>query len=173
MTMYKIATLSANSATTLTFSSIPQGYTDLYFAINMVGSLITCSIPTVVKFNSTAATTTTTWYYQSSTSTYVLNTTAQTRITGSAPGASSVTAVDYYVHDYTTSTYKIATTHYSFPTVNSGTPSWVMGTGSAGFNTSAVTSVTFDLTSGPWTFSSGTITLYGILKGTSGGVTVA
>jgi hypothetical protein len=170
MKLIESKTLNTDTAA-IEFTSIPQTYTDLLILMSMRNSEAEGS--GYIEFNLTA-------------SGY-----SRLRISGNGTGAASNTNITDYIigrSDYTANTFSNSTIYipnytssnnktYSVETVNENNATAISMHLVAGLwaNTNAITS--FKLTPQPVTtpnfITDSTVSLYGITKGSSGGVTVS
>lgn len=172
MALTKIATIDVTgSPAVITFSSIPQNYTDLW----VIFSLRTSDNAFLnMWFNGSKASYNNKHVYgegassgsSTRTDVYIGNTNPSSATAGTF-GSGTLR-----ISNYTSSTNK----NFSFEHVqeqNSNAAAMYMGAG-IWSNSSAITSISFENWSTPNTFAVGsTATLYGITKGTLAGVTVA
>jgi hypothetical protein len=182
-------TLSA-TATSITFSNIPQNYTDLKFVMSFrttdsnsnyspIGIQVDGATPGN-SYKSVAGNGSSNVNYGTSNDTFTASTAggSWTRISASGVQAGATTANvfssnEFYITNYTSSTTK----SYSFDSVteNNATTAYAELTAGTITSSSAITSIVFANRDGSWAANS-TVTLYGIsngVKATGGTLTVA
>lgn len=158
-------TTLASPASTITFSSIPQTYTDLRLVLSTAGVDSTSSSQVFLLFNGeTTASTNYSYTYLGSNGSITLTGTGSTGYL--SPFTQGTTTIPGFftadIFSYTGSTYKTLLHTYSNDTNGTGTMNFLVRLWR---QTSAITSMTIQVSSsGIRTFSTGTIaTLYGIL----------
>jgi hypothetical protein len=164
--LYKIASTELSTTTsTITFSSIPSGYTDLklvfsgrtnYNGYNWF----------YIKLNSTSGNSRTVWGNGSTTGSYVGSGASTPNVAMSYLGGTNVTAntfsnVECYIPNYTSSNNKSMS--IDFTSENNATSGWVNLTAGIVNTASAVTSITLLCDSGVDFVQYSSATLYGIL----------
>lgn len=147
-------TVSGTSTSTITFSSIPQTYTDLVLVSTLSQS---ADVSTVLRFNSDTATN-----YSS----------ARLRGTGAAADsqrASNGTGIEYWFGTLTgfgnviwqIQNYSNTTTYKTAISRNNNTQDWFGASVALWRSTSAISTVTYSMPSG-YVIAGSTFTLYGI-----------
>lgn len=174
MAITKIETITlASDATIMTFSSIPQTYTDLMVKISARSSFGVAVSDLYIYFNGSTTGYTSRWLQGNGASATSSNNSAPADALVTTPSATSNTFnnVDVYVPNYAGSTNK----SYSVDNVteNNGSTSYQRLIASLWSNTAAITSLSVYEANGGNMVAGSTATLYGILKGSSGGVTVS
>jgi hypothetical protein len=169
--LFKIATVTVGSAgaSTIDFTSIPQGYTDLMLAYSVrVSRSGTTFTQLGIRINAASTNySTTTLSGNGSTVTSSSNTTGYFAYESSSMNSSNSTANTFssgnlYIPNYTSSNYKSALV--DFVTENNATASNVVLSAALWSNTSAVTSITLNEPNSNSNFDQySTATLYGIL----------
>jgi hypothetical protein len=169
--LFKIATVTVGSAgaSTIDFTSIPQGYTDLMLAYSVrVSRSGTTFTQLGIRINAASTNySITTLSGNGSTVTSSSNTTGYFAYESSSMNSSNSTANTFssgnlYIPNYTSSNYKSALV--DFVTENNATASNVVLSAALWSNTSAVTSITLNEPNSNSNFDQySTATLYGIL----------
>lgn len=173
MQLIQTATVGAGGAANITFSSIPQTFTDLLLVMSLrSGSGNSDGDPIYVNFNSAGSTNyaSASLMFGSNTIYSFTGTTANIGITSnSANTANTFSVSSAYIPSYTTSTNKIVTSDGVAP--NNTNFAGGRFDGTRWSNTAAITSMVITPNAGNFLEFS-TISLYGILRG-SGGATVS
>ena len=164
--LFKIETVEVSSpVTSITFSSIPQGYTDLIIKTSIRSTYASASPGFYLSFNGSTSTFTGK-YIQGNSSTVISG--SENRYGGQAAGGEATVNTfsndEIYIPNYTSSNYK----SYSSDSVsenNASAAGSAFTTLIAGLwsTTSAITSITIDLPTNRIINTNSTFTLYGIL----------
>lgn len=164
--LYKISSTElTTSASSITFSNIPQGYTDLKLVISARDTISASACDTRIRFNSDSGSNYT--HRQllgngaSASSNSATNTSLYTAIIPAATStASTFGNYELYVPNYTASTQKsVSSDNVS---ENNGTTAYAKLVAGIWTGTAAINSITF-LTDGTAFDANSTVTLYGIL----------
>ena len=180
MAITKIAevTVGSGGAASIDFTSIPGSYTDLMVVLSGRSTRSATSEETAMRVNglTTGIYSQKILYGNSSTSVYSASESSATRLYSPAVAANSATAntfgnTQFYFPNYAGSTNKSVSIDGVWENNSTNAEIWMHGGLIA--TTSAITSLTFYcLNSSNWAQYS-SATLYGVLKGSSGGVTVS
>ena len=164
--LFEIAnqTVGSGGAASITFASIPQGYTDLILKTSLRTTTADASLPqkfTTVSFNgSTANQTQKTLYAQGATVASNSSTAINLWACSNLTTANSFSNGEMYIPNYTSSSFK--TMQADIVIENNATNALITPTLALWSNTSAITSITLGLDTGLFVQYS-TATLYGIL----------
>jgi len=165
-TYFKIASVTVGSAgsSTITFTSIPQTYTDLKLVWSLRSSRSSVTDPIRVSFNSSSSSFTNKYLSGNSTTT-VTGSSAQ--YVGEAVGNTATTSTfnngELYIPNYTSANYKSASSNSVSENNASGTGDAVATIASTLWsNTAAITSITLSVDTGPNFLQYSTARLYGI-----------
>ena len=169
--LFKIETVEvASPVASVTFSSIPQGYTDLMLVASSRGTRASQEDPTYIRFNGNSSSIYSDRYlYGNGSAAYSGSATGPTLIQYFAQPAASATAntfgsINIYIPNYTSSNYKSVSADALFEN-NSATTDYTRAQLSAGLfsSTSPITSITYGTYHGPAFATNSTFTLYGVL----------
>lgn len=174
MAITKITTVEVGSggAASIDFTSIPGTYTDLMVVLSTRVSTSAVAQSSSIKFNGVSTNFLRRSLFGAGSAAY--STSASTSFFGyiTANNATSNTFANasIYIPNYAGSTTKSWSA--DVVTENNGTEAYQLINAGIWFETSAITSVSLVPDSGTWLEYS-SATLYGVLKGSSGGVTVS
>lgn len=166
----------SSTQTSITFSSIPQTYTDLYLVLSLRGDLNNPQIGHFLRFNNdSGANYKTRWLSSSGSSVSVASQTTETYIySGQAPAATSTGSTfgntSIYIPNYTSSSQKPVSIDATRE--NSATAVWQAWVAGLWTGTAAINRVDLVCEVSNWVAGS-SATLYGIKSGSSGGVSVS
>lgn len=174
ITKIQTITVGAGGAASIDFTSIPGTYTDLMLVVSARSSRTQPSDNLFVKFNNNTSNLSGRILIGSGSAT---NSDSSGSVAYNAVGeASSMTANTFgnmtvYIPNYAGATNKSMST--DSVTENNSTESYQTISASLWANTAAITQVTLYWNTGPNFVEYSSATLYGITKGSSGGVTVS
>jgi hypothetical protein len=162
----------ASAQASITFSSIPQTYTDLYLVFSARSNYGAGTDALQISFNSNTSSYSSRLLYGTGTS--AASTTIARYVGEIVPAtytANTFGNLSIYVPNYTSGSAK----SYSADTVteNNATSAFQVITAGLWDNTAAITSIAFTTVSGSNFLQYTSATLYGILKGSDGIVTVS
>lgn len=169
--LFKIETVEvASPVSSVTFSNIPQGYTDLMLVASSRATRASQEDPTYIRFNgNTSSIYSDKYLYGNGSGAYSGGTTGPTLIQYFAQPAASATAntfgsITIYIPNYTSSNYKSISADALFEN-NTTTAEHTRAQLSAGLfsSTSPITSITYGTYVGPAFATNSTFTLYGVL----------
>jgi hypothetical protein len=162
-----------SAAANITFSSIPQTYTDLYLLIcARINENAAIGEAVYITLNGSTSNFTNRYLQgdgsgaSSSTLTRYLATQTSNQATANTFGNAAV-----YIPNYTSSNFKSIST--DSVSENNATTAYQALQANLWSDTSAITSITLVAGTGDQFMTNSSATLYGILKGSSGGVTVS
>jgi len=157
--LFKIETVEvASPVTSVTFSSIPQGYTDLI--INVSSRTASASVYGTVKFFPNSLTPTAVRILGDGSSTSS-STNSNTEGAGGNATANTFGNIAYYLSNYTSSAFKSAS--IDFTGENNATESYMGLSAHLISTTSPITSILMEPNSGSTFVANSTFTLYGVL----------
>jgi hypothetical protein len=173
MSITKIAEVTATGSTaSITLSSIPGTFTDL-LCYTSTRSATGGNVDITVQVNGSGTGYSVRWLYGSGSGVGSGNSTTAYAGYTTVSGATANTFANcsLYIPNYAGSTNK----SWSIDSVaeNNGTTAFSGINAGLWSNTAAITSITFNTTDGSNWASGTSMTLYGVTKGSSGGVTVA
>jgi hypothetical protein len=168
--LFKIAdTIVASPQATVTFSDIPQGYTDLILVASSRSTRAAQEDPTYVRFNNNTSSVYSEKYIYGNGSAVYSGSTATNYFQYYSQPAASATAntfgsISIYIPNYTSSNYKSVSVDALFEN-NSSTTDYTRAQLNAGLfsSTSAITSILIGTWVGPAFATNSTFTLYGVL----------
>jgi hypothetical protein len=169
------ADVGSGGAATIEFSNISSSYSDLVIHLSVRGNQASAWDWLTIAFNGNAANYSSRRFYGSgssvssnsqSTSSYIEN----GLINGNSSTSNIFANVLIYISNYAGSSNKIIS--IESVSENNATEAYILGGAGLWSNTSAISSITLDSAAGGTWQQYSSATLYGILKGSSGGVTV-
>jgi hypothetical protein len=173
MTIKLIETKTLGTAqAAIELTSIPQTYTDLILLLSLRNSFANFYSDTLLTINNQTSTSTRILYGLSgSVGSYTATNGTNLFTPGATATANTFGNTQLYFTNYTSTGVKSISSD-SVIENNSTDNIIAIGTGLIGNSTNPITSITLSLTSGNFVAAS-TVSLYGILKGSSGGVVVS
>ena len=158
-------TVSGSSTSSVTFSNIPQNYTDLKIVMSSRGTWAFLFDGTLLTINGGGTAVTVKRLYGSGSST-ASDTTLSMDGSGANATASTFGNAEVYIPNYTSSTNK--SLEFNSVTENNGTSAYIEILAGAWAVASPITSLTFAASSGTNYVAGSTFTLYGINAGSRG-----
>lgn len=174
MAITKIQTVTLGSASTqIDLTSIPSTYTDLLVVMSLRGVIALSADDIGLKLNDSTANGSTRYLQgngssaSASSNSYLMNTLEP----GGNATASTFGNTSVYITNYAGATHKLLTVDNA--TENNGNPAYLRIEGVLWANTAAINKITIYSLNGGNLAQYSSATLYGITKGSSGGVTVS